>query len=96
MRISVMKGPPDRAPASRWILSGTLVANLPADVCAGKESMNGLIPRLKVEEPGCCSTAEEGRTRTSRRVWRDVRVRLCGVEGKGGGPGTGQRGPWGR
>ncbi|KAE9381527.1 hypothetical protein N431DRAFT_506036 [Stipitochalara longipes BDJ] len=48
--------------------------------------MNGLIPRVEVEKPGCCSTAEEGRTEKSRRVWRDVGVRVCGV----GRPGPGQ------
>jgi hypothetical protein len=95
MTISVMKGQPDRTPTRRWDPKcHPCPATLLADVCAEEESMNGIIPRVEVEEPGCCSTAEEGRTRLSRRVWRDVRVRICGVgrPGPGPGPGPGQGG----
>lgn len=64
---------------------------LRADVSAEEESMNGLIPRVEDEEPGCCSTAEEGRTSQSRRVWRGVQLRFCGAGGQG--QGSSLRGP---
>jgi hypothetical protein len=99
MTISVMKGQLDRTPTRRWDPKcHPCPATLLADVCAEEESMNGIIPRVEVEEPGCCSTAEEGRTRLSRRVWRDCELGFAesdvqdqdqGREGSAGGEGRG-------
>ena len=86
MTISVMKGQPDRAPARRWDSQvppwlPTLVRMYEQKKQA-KQACSGLIPRVEVEEPGCCSRAEEGCTEKSKQAWRDVgiTVGICKVE----------------
>jgi hypothetical protein len=49
MRISVMKGQPDRTPARRWISSATLAALLLADVCCRRRKHEWIDPRVEVE-----------------------------------------------